>query len=277
MTQPKSLARSTSGFSLVELLAVIGLLSVLIALLLPAMSKARRHAFQVACLSNLRQLGGALIAYASANNGAFPAPAVAQSEQAEDWVHWQPARWGSPVSPDRDESNSTLGRFLGNDLRVLKCPLGLPERPPNMVDFGRLYPPYPFSYSVNILFTGYSSGGHFRPNNWQPACRLSAVIAPSQKILAIEEDHTKINDGGWWALGTEYPSRGTSSVSVWHDRGREFGNYEIELSMYWVRGRGNVVFADGHGEFFYRCYTSYGDFTDPRKTPVDVPAAPEVR
>lgn len=55
------------GFTLVELLVVIAIIAVLIALLLPALSKARQHANQVACMSNMRQIGMGLISYANDN------------------------------------------------------------------------------------------------------------------------------------------------------------------------------------------------------------------
>lgn len=61
-----------AGFTLVELLVVIGIIAVLIAILLPSLSKAREAARTAACLSNQRQLAVSFLMYANENRGFLP-------------------------------------------------------------------------------------------------------------------------------------------------------------------------------------------------------------
>jgi prepilin-type processing-associated H-X9-DG protein len=68
--------RRLAAFTLVELLVVIGIIAVLVAILLPALSSARRAASQVQCASNMKQLSLGLIMYIQQNKGKFPPTAV---------------------------------------------------------------------------------------------------------------------------------------------------------------------------------------------------------
>src|SRR3712207_2331514 len=63
---------SRGGFTLVELLVVIGIITVLIGLLLPALGKVREHSRRTNCLSNLRQLGHAMVMYTNEFKGRLP-------------------------------------------------------------------------------------------------------------------------------------------------------------------------------------------------------------
>ncbi|HEY1686092.1 MAG TPA: type II secretion system protein [Tepidisphaeraceae bacterium] len=88
------MSKRKSGFTLVELLVVIGIIAVLISMLMPALSKAQAQSKQIQCASNMRSIGQAMLVYANDNNGQmFP------YNQGANFVHNVPENPSNPNTP----------------------------------------------------------------------------------------------------------------------------------------------------------------------------------
>jgi prepilin-type N-terminal cleavage/methylation domain-containing protein/prepilin-type processing-associated H-X9-DG protein len=107
----------THAFTLVELLVVIGIISILIAMLLPALNKAREAAKSVSCLSNLRQLGQAMVFYQNDFRGSYPSYSTQQYAAA---VNGDQA--GSYVGEEVSWARSLWLRGYVKNLEIYSCP-----------------------------------------------------------------------------------------------------------------------------------------------------------
>jgi len=88
--------RSTKGFTLIELLVVIAIIAILAAILFPVFARARAKARQSACLSNMKQIGLAMIMYASDHDQLLPYWCVWQNGVDHDD---QDITWDVSINP----------------------------------------------------------------------------------------------------------------------------------------------------------------------------------
>jgi prepilin-type N-terminal cleavage/methylation domain-containing protein len=122
--------RNRRGFTLVELLVVIGIIAMLIAFLLPALAKARSAANRSVCLSNQRQLILATHMYAGVNRGALPAGIQGGSISAGTYCYVDSASLNAGWPPSGRGDNEgwfNLGHLFGvkpllKDSKVAFCP-----------------------------------------------------------------------------------------------------------------------------------------------------------
>jgi len=157
------------GFTLIELLVVIAIIAILAAILFPVFLQARAKAEQTKCMSNMMQLGKAMMAYSDGWNGSLPLPWSATA----GWGNW----------------NDTFREHIQPYIRsrkVLICPVKTHDQPsdPNRGHYG-------MSVYLNMK-DGHTATTNIGDFNW--FCYVSSIPSPSQTILISEN-----KDGDWSA------------------------------------------------------------------------------
>jgi prepilin-type processing-associated H-X9-DG protein len=252
--------RSGAGFSIVELLTVIGIIAVLLALLMPALSEARRNAQGVQCASNMRQLTQAMVGYATEFRGKFP-PNTAVYK-----MYWY----------DQDQigrhTRSPIvmsDRSLGGGAFVCPGDLGGAVR----------------SYAMNIWASGVVSPAveaaqHTKPPKGKlfslgvgDSSRMVLLAEAFSSYEAPEETEPKVGYGCHAVIGFIGPRPGARFISNGEqdEEGNRFGPTASQVCWFRhrnkpdryhliteARGRANFGFADGHVEML-----AHTDAADP--------------
>lgn len=152
----------TKNFTLIELLVVIAIISLLAAMLAPAIQKARGKASAIACLNNLYQINLLMVNYCSDNKDTYP-----HAEIAPPWgtlVDGRPAGWTYQLAWNAGSSAADSYK------KLFRCPREVS---------------YEFSYALNCHEVYKKNGGY---GSWHSNDFSKAKMSPSNIIIVEESD-----------------------------------------------------------------------------------------
>jgi prepilin-type processing-associated H-X9-DG protein/prepilin-type N-terminal cleavage/methylation domain-containing protein len=231
------------AFTLLELLIVLGIISVLLALLLPSLAAAREVAKTTQCLSNLRQLATAAAGYCAANDGSFPfaryVPEGAPGATTYGWdftVAIDPATGKAAVEP---------GLLWAGHAGGARSSAGQVQQCPSFAG-GSTTRADPYTgYNYNTSRIGHGTGERV-----EAPARLGDIRNPAGCAL--------FGDGQWSAGANKFMRSPYVIPGV-----DEFPNRSAGTQGFRHRGSTNVVFCDGHAETLAERYDKTSDPAPP--------------